>query len=80
MGEPDVTGIGMGLLFGAYTLGLWGYCLVRGYNVPFTSMFGQTWPGAQVNSTAPAAGHSLGTINNSTQVTSPGQLSAEQGQ
>lgn len=39
-----MTGIGMGLAFAAYTLGIWGYILVRGYNVPFTSMFGQTWP------------------------------------
>lgn len=75
-----MTTIGIGGAFAAYALGIWGYCLIRGYNVPFTSMFGTTWPGAQVNQTAPAAGHSLGTINNNTQVTSPGQLSAEQGQ
>jgi hypothetical protein len=58
----------MALAFGAYTLGMWGYCLVRGYNVPFTSMFGVTWPGAQSNTTGPTGGHRLGTINNSTQV------------
>lgn len=63
-----MTGIGMGLMFGAYTLGIWGYCLIRGYNVPFTSMFGQTWPGTQVSTTAPSGGHRLGTINGSTQV------------
>jgi len=74
-----VTAIGMGLAFGAYSLGLWGYCLVRGYNVPFLSMFALTWPGSQVNETAPTAGHKLGTINNNTEVTSPGQLSAQQG-
>lgn len=74
-----MTGIGMGLMFGAYTLGIWGYCLVRGYNVPFTSMFGQTWPGAQVSMTGPAAGRKLGTISGSTQVTDPGQLRSEQG-
>lgn len=70
----------MGLAFAAYTLGLFGYCLVRGYNVPFTSMFGQTWPGSQVSTTGPTAGHKLGTITNNTEVTSPGQLSAQQGQ
>jgi hypothetical protein len=75
-----MTAIGMGLAFGAYALGVWGYCLIRGYNVPFTSMFAQTWPGSQVNMTAPANGHSLGIINNSTQVTSPGQLNADAGQ
>jgi hypothetical protein len=74
-----VTAIGMGLAFGAYALGIWGYCLVRGYNVPFTSMFGQTWGGSQVSVTAPSDGHSLGTINNSTSVTSPGQLNADAG-
>jgi hypothetical protein len=74
-----VTAIGMGLAFGGYVLGIWGYCLVRGYNVPFTSMFGTTWPGTQVNETAPGDGHSLGIINNSTSVTSPGQLNADAG-
>lgn len=76
-----MTAIGMGLAFGAYSLGIWGYCLVRGYNVPFTSMFGQTWPStAQVNQTAPTAGHSLGTINNNTQITNQAILNQEQGQ
>lgn len=74
-----MTAIGMGLAFGAYAIGMWGYCLVRGYNVPFTAMFGQTWPGAQVNATAPTAGHKLGIINNNTEVTNPAQLNAGQG-
>lgn len=50
-----MTAIGMGLAFGAYTLGLWGYCLVRGYNVPFTALFAQTWPGTQSRKTASSA-------------------------
>jgi len=29
-----------------YTMGIWGYCLVRGYNVKFTDVFKTTWPGA----------------------------------
>ena len=48
-----MTAIGMGLAFAAYTLGMWGYCLVRGYNVPFASLFAQTWPGSQ-KTAAPA--------------------------
>jgi len=68
--------IGIGLAFGAYTLGVWGYCLVRGYNVPFTSMFGQTWPGVQVSQQAPAGGHKLGTITGNAEVTDPRQLAS----
>jgi len=75
-----VIPIGMGLAFGAYCLGIFGYCMTRGYNVTFPQMFAQTWPGAQVNATAPSDGHSLGIINNNTEVTSPSQLNAEQGQ
>lgn len=37
--------IGLGVLWGGYTVGIWGYCLVRGYNVPFTQLFGSTWGG-----------------------------------
>jgi hypothetical protein len=61
-----MTAIGMGLTFAAYTLGLWGYCLVKSYDVTFGALFKPTWGGAQVNMTAPAAGHKLGTINNTT--------------
>jgi hypothetical protein len=64
-----MTAIGMGVAFAAYTIGMWGYCLIRGYNVTFTSLFKQTWPGVQANETAPTQGHKLGTINNSTNVT-----------
>jgi hypothetical protein len=37
--------IGMALAWGGYTLALWGYCLVRGYNVPFMGLFKNVWPG-----------------------------------
>jgi hypothetical protein len=38
--------IGMAVVFLAYTGGIWGFCLVRGYNVTLASLFnGQTWPG-----------------------------------
>jgi hypothetical protein len=39
--------VGMAIMFLAYTAGLWGFCLVRGYNVPFTSLFATTWPDKQ---------------------------------
>jgi hypothetical protein len=41
-----VVAIGMAALFGAYTLGIWGYCRVNGYDVTFTSLFGTTWTSA----------------------------------
>lgn len=66
--------IGYGIFWAGYTLGIWGYCLVNSYDVPFTSLFALTWPGAQSNMTAPTGGHVLGTINNNVQVTDPGQL------
>lgn len=37
--------IGMGLILAGYAAGIWGYCLVRGYDVPFTGIWGATWPG-----------------------------------
>ena len=66
--------IGMALTFGAFTLGIWGYCLCRSYDVPFSALFQPTWPGAQVNVTAPADGHKLGTIDNSTKLANPNGL------
>jgi len=38
--------VGVAVVFLAYTTGIWGYCLVRGYNVPFTALFKSTWPGS----------------------------------
>ena len=61
-----MTPVGMILTFGAYTLGLWGYCLCRSYDVTFGDLFKPTWGGAQVNETAPTGGWKLGTINNTT--------------
>lgn len=50
--------IGVGITFAAYTVGIWGYCLVRGYNVKFTQLFASAWPGTQKASTANTAGAS----------------------
>lgn len=46
--------IGLGVAFLGYTAGLWGYCLVRGYDVPFSALFKTTWP-ATGSSTAPGS-------------------------
>ncbi len=44
--------IAMGLVFGGYAISLWGYCLVRGYDVTFTSLFGTKWVSAQSGGTS----------------------------
>jgi hypothetical protein len=38
--------VGVALVFGGYTVGIWGYCLVKGYDVGFRQLFASTWPGA----------------------------------
>lgn len=38
-----MVAIGMGLVFIGYAVGMWGYCLVRGYNVPFMQVFTSRW-------------------------------------
>lgn len=52
--------IGMGMVFAGYWVTMWGYCLVRGYNQPFTAMAGFTWagapPGKDKTAKAPATG------------------------
>lgn len=38
-----MVAIGMVLVWGGYTIGIWGYCLVNGYDVTFQSLFGTAW-------------------------------------
>jgi hypothetical protein len=47
--------IGFGIVLGAYAIGIWGYCLVRGYDVPFAGIWGATWPGGGQSAPAAAA-------------------------
>lgn len=47
--------IGVGLVWLSYTTGIWGYCLVRGYNVKFTQLFAATWPANKGSSLATSA-------------------------
>ena len=37
--------IGLALSWAGYTVGIWGYCLIRGYDVTFVQCFKGTWPG-----------------------------------
>lgn len=39
--------IGMGLIWAGYTVGIWGYCLLNTYNIPFSKLFGADWPKPQ---------------------------------
>lgn len=75
-----MVAIAIGLAWGSYTIGIWGYCLVKSYDVTFPNLFRGTWPGAQVAMKAPSGGHKLGTITNSTSVTDPGQQNSQLGQ
>lgn len=36
--------VALGVAWAGYTVGIWGYCLVRGYDVPFSGLFHATWP------------------------------------
>jgi hypothetical protein len=45
----------MGMAWVGYTLGIWGYCLVRGYDVTFMQLFKPVWPGTGKAAPAPAA-------------------------
>lgn len=39
-----MVAIAIGLGWVSYTGGLWGYCLLRGYNVTFRQLLSPTWP------------------------------------
>jgi hypothetical protein len=39
-----MVAIGMLLTWAGYAVTIWGYCLVRGYDVTFMQVFGARWP------------------------------------
>lgn len=40
--------VGMAMVFAGYTIGLYGWILVKGYDIPFISLFNrQSWPTAK---------------------------------
>lgn len=41
-----MTAIGLGLAWAGYTVFMWGYCLVRDYNVTVADLFKASWPGS----------------------------------
>jgi hypothetical protein len=48
-----MVAIGVGTLWLGYAVGIWGYCLVRGYDVPFTGVFHSQWPGPKITYDTP---------------------------
>lgn len=66
-----MVAVGMAVVWAGYALGIWGYCLVQGYDVTFTDVFRTTWPGA--TALPPSGGHKLGTIIGHAATTNPGQ-------
>ena len=70
--------IGLGVVLVSYWTGLWGYCLIRGYNVKFTDLAKTTWPGGGGVMTTGAGANPVptptGQIPESTQVTQGGAV------
>lgn len=67
-----MVAVGLALVWGGYAVGMWGYCLVRGYDVSFADCFRTQWPGVQITH---VPGHKLGVINGPPVSTAnPGQL------
>jgi hypothetical protein len=47
--------IGFGLGLVGYAGVMWGYCLLRDYNVSFTGLFRAAWPGAVAGKGTPSS-------------------------
>ena len=48
-----MAGIGIALVWVGYTYGLYGYCLIRGYNVSFKQLFSTNWPPSGTGGSSP---------------------------
>jgi hypothetical protein len=59
--------IGLGLAWAGYTVFMWGYCLVRDYDVTVPDLFKASWPGSG------AAGTGQGTVSSQVLPTPTGQ-------
>jgi hypothetical protein len=47
-----MAAVGVGVVWIAYFLGLWGYCMIRGYNVSPKQLVSTSWPPAAANTQA----------------------------
>jgi hypothetical protein len=64
--------LGLGLAWAGYTLGIWGYCLVRGYDVTFMQLFARSWPGTGKTGRGPAGPGSASPSSGGTTAPYPG--------
>ena len=67
-----MTAIGLGLAWAGYTVFMWGYCLVRDYNVTGADLYKASWPGATADGTG------QGTVSSQVLPSPTGQPSAAQ--
>ena len=67
-----MTAFGLGLACAWYTVFMWGYCLVRDYNVTVADLFKASWPGATADGTG------QGTVSSQVLPSPTGQPSAAQ--
>lgn len=74
--------LGLGVLYIGYSVGLYGYCVIRGYDISFVEMFVGPWPPTVGASTAPQfkAVNPLGSsVLTGPGITSPDQTPANAG-
>ena len=50
-----MTAIGFAVAWAGYAIAIWGYCLVRDYDVTLPQLFKAAWPGAGTTTAAAAA-------------------------
>ena len=67
-----MVAVGMALIWAGYYAGIYGICLIKGYDVSFRDCARTSWPGATTQ--PPAAGRKLGTITGHASTTNPAQL------
>jgi hypothetical protein len=39
-----MTALSMGIILAGYAIGLYGYCLLRGYDITVKQLFSRNWP------------------------------------
>lgn len=52
--------VAVAVIFGGYTIGIWGFCLFRDYNVTFADLFRPAWPGGSSGSATKPGGSNPG--------------------
>jgi len=65
-----MSGLGIGIIFIAYGFGLWGYCMLKDYDVNIYQLFDQEWPPPKLQKVAKKLGENPSS-------TTPGGLSLQ---